>query len=508
LSDELPAEAVTNRAVAQGAGTTLLARLGGVIDIVAQPLYLWMFGLAGYGIYVVLWSAINLIENVADLGMTAALQRTVPKAKSRREAASALRAALIMGVGPCFAVAVIVAICAPLLANVFNAAPRDAANMVSMIRTFVWALPLWAFVEIATSGLRAQRAFGPEIRLRLLWEQVARLAIAGGLWSTGLGTMALLYAHLASLVLVGLLCVRMLRRYFDLGLMLKGPIFDKTWNDTAKAGIAVLPNNIVGRIFGDAPQIVLNAMIPGAAGASAAGLFVIARKISSIVQLVRIAFSYVLAPLASLATLGERASIDSIYGYVTRISFALVLPLGATLAAGGDVILVAFGNGAHAALPALVLLTLARMIEAMLGNAATIQQVIGGYRGQIVGSITGLIAAAVIFLATMPDAGLLGASSAVAIGMVVATLVPLWQVHHYDGFHPFAPPFARVFIRSAAIALGSLILVLGLPALPVIAQLPILLAVQLVAVWLSLRLALMPEDRATLGKTARLLRLI
>jgi O-antigen/teichoic acid export membrane protein len=74
-SPSQPSETVSNRDVAKGAGTTALARLGGVLDVLTQPLYVWLFGLASYGLYGALWAAINLVENSADFGMAAALQR-------------------------------------------------------------------------------------------------------------------------------------------------------------------------------------------------------------------------------------------------------------------------------------------------------------------------------------------------------------------------------------------------------------------------------------------------
>ena len=64
---------IDTRDVAKGAGTTLLARLGGVLEVVAQPLYIWLFGLAGFGFYGALWAAINLTQNVANLGTTGAM---------------------------------------------------------------------------------------------------------------------------------------------------------------------------------------------------------------------------------------------------------------------------------------------------------------------------------------------------------------------------------------------------------------------------------------------------
>jgi O-antigen/teichoic acid export membrane protein len=324
---------ISNRDVAKGAGTTLIARLGGVLDVLTQPLYVWLFGLAGYGFYGALWAAINLIENVADLGMTSAMQRVVPQARSSQEEASALRASFLLALLPCTVIAILVFMLAEPVASFFNAAEEDVAIGVRAVRWFVWALPLWAFVEISTSALRSKRLFGAEIRLRLFWEQMARLAFVLGFYTAGTGTMALIYAHLLSLSLICLLCVRLLAKHFDLKLMFVGPVRDAMFTETVKAGLAVLPVNIATRLFSDGPSLALNALLPGSAGAVATSLYIIARKVSSLVQLVRTAFAYVLAPLAAAAKAGSgKGEVAAIYGFATRLSIALALPMGAVLA--------------------------------------------------------------------------------------------------------------------------------------------------------------------------------
>ena len=209
MTDAAPPASASHR-VARGIGTTALARLGALVEIIAQPLYVLMFGLTGYGLHAVLWAAINLVENIFDLGMTSALQRTVPRSASDAEAAVALRTALLLGVGPCLIVAIIVAAAAPQLASFVNVAADDADKVIPAIRLFVWALPLWALVEIATSALRARMLFGAEIRLRIMWEQLIRLALAAALFAGGWGLMSLFAAHLASLAITALLSVRLL----------------------------------------------------------------------------------------------------------------------------------------------------------------------------------------------------------------------------------------------------------------------------------------------------------
>ncbi len=508
---------VSNRDVAKSAGTTLLARLGGVLDVLTQPLYVWLFGLASYGLYGALWAAINLAENVSDFGMTAALQRIVPQAKTPQEEASALRAAFLFALIPCIIVAAMGSLLAAPVATFFNASEADSGNVVRAVQLFAWALPLWAFVEISTSALRSKRLFGAEIRLRLLWEQVLRLGLIVIFYVIGAGMMALVYAHLLSLSLICILCVRLLTRHFTLKLMFEGPLRDAIFAETLKAGLGVLPVNIVTRLLTDGPALALNAVLPGSSGAVAASLFIIARKISSIVQLVRTIFSYVLAPLASAASTGGKDKVANIYGFATRISLALALPLGAVLAAMGPVLLRGFGTGAAAALTALIVLILARVIEAVVGAATPIQQVTSAHLDQMLGSLVGVAVAAVIAWGFVPDYGLNAMAVAVAVGLVIAALLPLFQLHIIDKLHPFAAPFGSVAGRTVLVTAAGACIVLAIQQLPFLGTgevasnfitFLILLPLLVATLWASLRYALSEEDRAALGsKTIKRFRL-
>ena len=114
--------AVTRSDVAKGAGLAGLARAGALIEAVAQALYTWLFGLATYGIYVVLWGAVNLLSNVVDLAMTIALQRIVPSEDDER-AHGAVKAALLIGVVPAAIVALAISLSADRIAPLLNVAP-------------------------------------------------------------------------------------------------------------------------------------------------------------------------------------------------------------------------------------------------------------------------------------------------------------------------------------------------------------------------------------------------
>jgi O-antigen/teichoic acid export membrane protein len=502
---------ITERHVARGLGTTLLARLGALVEVVAQPLYVAMFGLAGYGLYAVLWAAVNLAENIFDLGMTSALQRVVPQAADEAAELSALKAAFVGGVGPCVVVALAASVAAPWLAGFVNVAAEDQPLVAPAIALFAWALPLWAFVEIATSALRAKQLFGAEIRLRIFWEQIIRLVIAAGLWAAGYGLWGLLIGHMVSLAITAGLAVRLLGRHYALAALWRAPM-RPMWGVTLGAGLSVLPANMVARLFGDAPPLVLNALVPGAGGASAAALFVIIRKISSIVQLVRTAFAYVLAPVASLAAKHDMAQVSAIYGFATRLSASVALPVALTMAGASPALLAAFGEGENKpALLALFSMLVARGVEASIGSALPVLQVTGRYRDQLWGSLFGVMTAigfGVLWTwAQRPADPLVLICWAVALGLLVTALLPMLQLRWQTGIKLPVASLASGILIGGGCGFAGMYLARG------VAEetdwpwaLSALLVVAIAACWVALR-NLPRADREALGSVGRALRL-
>jgi O-antigen/teichoic acid export membrane protein len=513
IPPDLPADRPSDlppgsRQVARGAGTALLARAGSVIEIVSQPLYVWLFGLPTYGLYMVLWAAVNLAENFADLGMTSALQRVVPQARDDADRARALRQAMVLGLVPCILIALAASLGAHQIAEIVNVAPKDRDRLATGIRLFAWALPFWAYVEIATSALRARKAFGPEIRLRVMWEQIMRMIAASLLCALGVSTLGLLIAHLCSLALTCVFSTRLLARYYRLDLVLKLGGTSEMAGRTLYAGLSVLPTNIVNRLFSDAPPLILNLIIPGAAGASAAGLFAIARKIASAVQLIRQAFSYVMAPLASEAARYDKRHVAEIYGFATRLTIVVATPAVCVIAGSGRALLALFGQAAQAAYFPLALLTFTRLIEAVAGQAASIQAVISRYHHPLVGSVIGLAVSLALGVLLLPQGGMDGMAIAVAAGIVISVVTPMVQLWIHERLHPFAPPFARAAGVGAIVGVAIFLATLTLPPLHHLIRIAIGALLLVAGIWVSGRFGLSEEDKRALGKTGRKLRLL
>lgn len=485
--------------VAKGAGVVALSRLGALIEVISQPAYVWMFGLAIYGVYTVLWAAVNTISNVVDLAITRALQRVIPQSRSEQEVLAALKAALLLGVVPSIVVAVLVIVFAGDLAGLVNAGPREAADMRVAIIIFAPGLPLWTFIELATSAARARRAFGPEVRLRLFWEQCVRLFLAFGLFLAGWDTLALVTAHTTSLFVTSILAVRLLGRYYDLGALARTPLDPHISRLVFVTGMSLLPINVVFRVLIDLPPLVINAMIPGNAGAVASGLYGIARKIATVPQLLQQVFQYVLAPLSAAQAAINPSAIEPLYAFAARVSTVVVLPMAALLCLLGDRILWLFSPAAVAALPVLVVLVVGRGIETTIGPARPVIEMIGH---RLLPTLNGLVTIALWAVLTwwlVPPYGAVGMAFAVAGASVSNALLPLWELKIMHGFRPFGWRFVLCVTIGLLGAAVMAVADIALAGTRFFVEIPIIFALMLGVIWLGLRFGLARSDRGALG---------
>ncbi|QXQ05776.1 polysaccharide biosynthesis C-terminal domain-containing protein [Sphingosinicellaceae bacterium] len=496
---------VTTRDVARAAGVSVVSRLGAVVEVLTTPALTWLFGVPAYGVYTVLAAAVTLCQGTVDCAMTSVLQRVVPQARDEDEAAAAVKWALILGTGPSIVIASVVSVLAGRIALTINAAPADRPSLAVAVILFAWALPLNSLVEVTTAAVRARHVFGPEIRLKVFWEQVIKLGLAAGLGLAGFalgvgwgrGALALALAHLGSQVAVGALGLQLVARFYDVGQIWRAPLHVAQARHMLAYGAGIIPANLLRRALTDLPAILLNRWLPGTSGAVAAGLYGIARKLSSIPQLVRTVFAYVMSPLASSQAAHDRARIAPLFGFATRLATALALPLAAAIIGIGPILLGGFAPGAGAAFPLLVLLVGARAAEAVAGPASSVVEIIGHRARPTINAVLGLIVWLGLAWCLVPRLGATGMAAAVGASIVVSAWAALAQLAAYDRLAPFAAPYWRVAgmaVIGAAVTIG-----VGLAPWGWVAVLPI----AMFSGWATLRYGLSLADRAALGSLGR-----
>ena len=500
-----PEPAVSRRDVARGAGLAGLSRAGALIEALAQPLYTWLFGIATYGIYVVLWGAVNLLTVIVELSMTSALQRVVPTEDREEAAHGAVKLALLVSVLPAALIALAISLNAGAVAGLFSVAPADAASLPTAIALFAWTLPLWTFVEVSTSAARARRAFGPEIRIRVFWEQLARIAFAIGFFLLDVHSLGLMLAHLCSLALVACLCLHLLGRYYDLRLLLSAPIPRRLARTLLGSGAALLPSNISRRLLVDAPTVALNLMLPGAQGAAAAGLFEIARKLSTVPHIVRQSFQYVLGPLTSAQAHADRAQMAPLYRFASRVSTALVVPLAGLLVFAGADILSVYREEARAALPLLYVLVAGRAVEAIVGPASTIVEMMGHRALPLLNSAIAILLWIGLAVWLTPIHGGMGMAIAIALATIASAAAATVELRISDRLSPFD---RKLFLGLALALAGVALMGMAEWAADGPMRFTAVFLIWAATSWLTLRHGLTRDDRLALGGLSRRLNLV
>ena len=171
--------------VAKGTGKALLGRMGAVIEIFSLFLFTQMYGSETYGLFLVLWFIAQALAIFSDFGMTVALQRFVPGDDDDVNAGRVLKYAINTSLTISCFVALMMVIFAPQLAGFLNANERDSAHLVEIIRVYAWVIPLWCLIDVTTAAIRARQVFGPEIKVRIFYEQGFRLIFGSLFWFLG-----------------------------------------------------------------------------------------------------------------------------------------------------------------------------------------------------------------------------------------------------------------------------------------------------------------------------------
>lgn len=414
--------------VASGAGYAFLGRMGALIEAVSLIVFTWAYGAATFGLFAVLWSFVKVSTAISDVAMTTAMQRFVPKAEADEAAEQVVGVALKLSFLIAIAIAAAAYAAAPTLAGLVNAGPQDSDHLITVIRIYVWVLPFWTLVEVATAAIRARRTFGPEIKVRIFYEQGLRLVAAVGFALAGYLTFGLFLAHLVSVLLAALLALRLVAKYYDMGKVARAPLVSKQTGEMLSFGLSVMPANLIKKLFSEFPVMYLNILLPGAAGAAAGGYYAVARKIASALQAVRLTFEYVMAPLAAERDgQGDHAALRDMYAFATRISLSFALPFGAALILARQDILAAMEPEFQAAAAAIAILCAGRVLEAATGPSSAIIEVLAHKSLPPLNGIAGLVALLVIGQHLIPDYGVTGAAIAAAIGLNVTALLSFWQ---------------------------------------------------------------------------------
>lgn len=453
-----PHDHENNAKVAKGAGLAFLGRLGALIELIGLPLFTWAYGSATLGLFFTLWGTFRMTSGVTEFAMTTALQRFVPRKEEENYQLSVLKIALLSSFLLASFVALLTTLFAHDIATWFNAAKEDAEKLVSILRIYCWVLVPWAMVEVFTASVRAQKTFGPEIRIRIFYEQFLRIAAAMAFAWLGYNSMGLFYAHLLSVIIAALLAARLSNRFYQLGKILSAPFDYRLAREIWAFAIPMIPANVVKRLVAELPVVILNMMLPGAKGAEAAGIYGIARKLSSVLLVIRQSFEYVLAPFATHHhSANEREKLQDAFHFILRLTLTFLIPLSTLMILTRAELLYLFAPEIMAAADVITILLIGRLIEGLMGPSPTIIEMIGNRWLPVINSTTGILVLIGGHLFLVPTMGVMGAAISASIGLNIIALLNVIQCQLTYKYKPFSMDSFRplsVTLVMAAVMYG------------------------------------------------------
>lgn len=509
-SDEHKTPPGDNRAVIRGAGFAFLGRLGALIEPISVFAFAKLYGVATFGVFLYLWGAVQLISTFTDLGMTTALQRFVPTQKTREDEHRVVRIALFASFLFSTASAAVIASLAPFIAPHIQTEGLSHDFVASVIRVYAFALPLWCFIDVSTAAIRAQRVFGPEIRVRIFYEQGLRLLLGVAFFFLNWDLFGLIFAHLLALFAAALLACRLLARFYDVKALLprRDPLAAEIFSEMRRYASVIMFNNFGKRMQSFMPIFLLNFLIPGAAGASAVAIYGVARKIVSALQVIRQTFEYVLAPFASAKNgRAEKEGLRTTYAFATRCIIAAFLPIATGIIVVGPDLLGFIDPAFQAGAAALVILTVGRGIEAATGPSSAIIEMIGRYRLPFYNVLAGNVALAVLLFLLVPDYGVTGGAIASAIGINVTSILALAQVYRTYDLQPFDRHAVRPLAVAALGSAGYALIVLGAAGLGVGVKLAVAVVGLILLYILVLNWGFNVEDRSVVDPKGKFRRI-
>jgi len=489
-----------NSELTKGASLAFLGRLGALAEAVSLPVFAWLYGAPTLGIFFALWAALRVLTAVCEFAMTTSLQRFIPRAESDAHAGSIVRLAITVSLSAGLVIALLITLFAPQIAGLFNAAEREAPHLAQIIRIYAWVLPFWVMVEVLTASIRAKRAFGPEIRIRIFYEQGLRLLAGVGFFYLGYASFGLFYAHLLSVALASILALRLVLQHYDLR---AGAVSNAA--EILSFSAHMMPANLVKKLNSELPMLLLNMLLSGAAGAVAAAIFGVARKIASLLQVFRQSFEYVLAPFAAhkLAN-GQYDQLRDMYALSLRLTLALVIPIGFLVMALRHEILTLFSMDVPFAGWVLIVLATGRMIEGASGPSSAIVEMLGHKALPLLNGVLGIITLVLLQLSLVPHMGPVGAAIAAAAGLNVVSLLSLGQAIFLYRLNPFNRQLIKPIFFSLA---GSLITLVALifvaPYGNIFAGILSITGV-LATILMVIRFGLSDSDRTALGPIGRI----
>jgi O-antigen/teichoic acid export membrane protein len=428
-----------------GAFTAVGSLLNMVLSFAIIILVTRRYGPAGAGVFFTVVALFTVAGTTAKLGAETGLVFSISRFRAHgrdEDIVPTIRLALL----PALVFALLLGAAAAAWSSVLAGWLSDAASaedFALVIRNVALLLPAFVAVQVlsgATRGLGLMRptAYGINVgRPTLQLVPMAAVTAAG----LGLGALGLAWAIPLGFTAIGMYWwLNRLLDERDIPRIVLSPrpgLSREFWSYAAPRGFANTLSTAQARVG------VL--VVSAATTASTAGVFVTVARLVGAVQLFIHAVGQALNPqLSALIAKDDRLGAKRLLQQVSAWTALPVLPVCIALMVFPEAALAVFGPGFERGGPALSILAGTTLVTAILGHTDNVLLMGGRSRTSLLDVGAALVVTLVGLLLLVPAHGLVGAAVGWSLGMIVYSLLPLWQGWRLLGLHPFGPETANL----------------------------------------------------------------
>ncbi|MBD1945822.1 flippase [Coleofasciculus sp. FACHB-712] len=411
--------------LARGAGVSLIVKMVGTgVAFSVQVLLARVMGAEQYGVYIYVLTWLNILASVATMGWDTALLRYVAAYNAKSEW-GAFRGILQTSNQFVLWVSVSVSSLTGLVIWALQNQLQPELTYTFWIGSAI--LPILTLTSLRQAALRSLR----HVALAQLPDEILRpilltvlVCIVSGIFAQSIdGSTAMVLNAIAATIAfgIGACCLNCL---LPQRVKLSSP--DCRNREWLRVALPLFLISGMYLILNQTDTIMIGAML----GTTQAGIYATVCRMANLTLFGITAVNAIAAPMISqLYASGQHSQLQHMVTLAARGIFLISVPIALVLIFGGNMLLMLFGSSFVEGLPALVILTVGQMVNALSGSVGFLMTMTGHQReaALIIGSSA--ILNVVLNAALIPYLGINGAALSTALTTALWNIIMLVYVN-------------------------------------------------------------------------------
>ncbi|SFR31018.1 Membrane protein involved in the export of O-antigen and teichoic acid [Halorubrum sodomense] len=404
-------------------------------------------GPTAYGVYALAWRIAQLLSRLVTFGSVPAIQRYLPEYgddPERQGAVAGLAYATTVGFGVAIAAGVWLA------APVINARTVTEPGFPGTMRAFGGLVGLLGVVMVASALLRAVGSARGEILFNKLLRPGARLVGVLGALALGYSVVGVAGAIVAATASLAAVAVPLTASVTGVRPSLRSARAEARRFYDHAAPVAM---SSLGKVFQNRVDVLL---VGALLTATAAGVYNVVLVVIAVAWIPLLSFNQLLPPVASELYASDRtATLNAVYGSVTRQIVTAVVPILAVLTVYGREILGLFGDAYVAGYVPLVVYLGGVFVGSAVGATGWLLMMTDHQYARM--ALDWLLAVLNVGLtyAFVVRYGLVGAALGTSLAIAVQNGIQVLLLRRFEGLWPFDRSFL-IPLAAGAVALGAM----------------------------------------------------